>query len=61
MKAERATEMWKVPPLPKIPCTPSNKRPPLCMVTPATASKKRTLEDPTAFTYEVSFYYVKCI
>lgn len=52
MKAERATELWKAPPLPKVPATPSYKRPPLCIITPATASKKRTLEDPTAFSYE---------
>lgn len=55
MKAERATELWKAPPLPKVPATPSYKRPPLCIITPATASKKRTLEDPTAFSYEVYF------
>jgi len=61
MKAERATEMWKMPPLPKVPATPSNKfatpaskRPPLTIVTPAT-SKKRTLNNPAEFTFNVGY------
>ena len=68
MKAERATEFWRVPPLLKVPATPSskvpatpssrvpatpgNKRPPLTIVTPAT-TKKRTLENPAEFTFNV--------
>ena len=61
LKAQRATELWKVPPIPKIPATPSAQTPncarhlpPLCIVTPST-SKKRSLEDPTAFSYDVSY------
>ncbi|XP_066925185.1 kinesin-like protein KIF20B isoform X2 [Clytia hemisphaerica] len=51
MKAERATEFWKAPIMPKTPAaTPSNKRPPLTIVTPAT-SKKRTLENPAEFSF----------
>lgn len=60
MKAERATEFWRVPPLPKVPATPStSKRPPLTMVTPAT-SRKRTLEKPTDFSYDVSLQQEEC-
>lgn len=50
MKAERATLLWKAPPLPKLPATPANKRPPLTIVTPAT-SRKRTLDNPADFSY----------
>ena len=57
LKAQRATEIWKVPPLSK---TPANIKsyPKLCIVTPATSSK-RSLNDPTAFSYDVSIlvYY----
>ena len=68
MKAERATEFWKVPPLPRVPATPHskvpstpmsrahatpiNRKPPLTIVTPAT-SKKRTLENPAEFSFNV--------
>ena len=54
MRAQRATELWKAPPLSKVPETPSVTRPPLCIVTPANATtKKRTLNDPSSFTHEV--------
>ena len=58
MKAERATEFWKAPLMPKTPAaTPSNKRPPLTIVTPAT-SKKRTLENPAEFSFNVWCYFL---
>lgn len=54
MRAQRATELWKAPPLSKVSETPSATRPPLCIITPANGTtKKRTLNDPSSFTHEV--------
>ncbi|XP_065676955.1 kinesin-like protein KIF20B isoform X2 [Hydra vulgaris] len=50
LKAQRATEIWKVPPIPKTPVA-TKSYPKICIVTPATSSK-RTLNDPTAFSYD---------
>jgi len=55
MKAQRATEHWRAPPLPGIssgvPSTPSN-RPPLTIIRPVSTAKKRTLNDPSLFSYD---------
>ena len=66
MKAQRATELWHVPPTPKVlatpsakvPVTPVQKRLPLCIVTPSSTllTKERTLNDPTEFSYNVSCF-----